>query len=84
MTVDLLGNRYLSMKTSDTPRHIPKLAEVRDEVVKAWKLQKAAKLALKHAEEVAKKAAESGGSLSDYFADDKSTARWSAPIRFHG
>ena len=73
VTVDLLGNRYLSMKTSDAPRHIPTLAEVRNDVVKAWKLRKASELALKHAEGVAQKASESGSSLTDHFADDKST-----------
>ncbi len=72
LTVDLLGNRYLSMKTGDTPRRVPTLAEVRDQVVQAWKLRKAAEAALKHAEELTKKIGDSGTSLSDYFADDKS------------
>ena len=71
-TFDLDGNRYLSMKTSDTPGRVPTLAEVRDDVVKAWKLQKAAELAEKHAQEVAKKIQESGSTLSDYFTDDSS------------
>jgi hypothetical protein len=70
-TFDLDGNRYLAMKTSDTPARVPTLDEVRDEVVLAWKMQKASELALKHAEEVAKKAQASGTWLADYFADNK-------------
>jgi hypothetical protein len=71
-TFDLDGNRYLSMKTSDTPGRVPTLAEVRDDVAKAWKLQKAAELAEKHVQEVAKRIQESGSTLSDYFTDDPS------------
>jgi hypothetical protein len=71
-TMDVFGNRYIVMKTSDTPRRVPKLDEIRDEVVRAWKKEQASKLALKHAEEVAKKAQESGSPLADYFADDQS------------
>ena len=52
------GNHYVVMKTSDTPAAVPPLSEMRDEVVKAWKLQKAAELAEKNAQELAKKAEE--------------------------
>lgn len=72
ITVDLDGNRYVVMKTSDTPARVPKLEEVRAEVIKAWKRQKAAELALKRAEELAKKAQEAKSSLKNFFADDKS------------
>jgi hypothetical protein len=68
---DLDGNRYLALKSSDTPGKVPTLDEVRDEVVRAWKMQQAAELALKHAEEVAQKAQASGSWLGDYFANDK-------------
>lgn len=74
LTMDLLGNRYLSMKTSDTPGRVPTLKEVRNEVVRAWKLKKAGEDALKRAKEVAQKANDSGAPLSDFFADDKSVA----------
>jgi hypothetical protein len=68
-TVDIDGNRYISLKTSDTPGRVPKLDEVRADVVRAWKLQKAADLALKDAQAQAKKAQESGSPLTDFFAD---------------
>lgn len=71
-TEDLDANRYLAMKTSDTPRRVPALAEVRDDVVRAWKLQKAADLALKRAKEFAKKAQDAKATLGDAFADEKS------------
>jgi hypothetical protein len=71
-TEDIDGNRFLVMKMSDTPGRIPELAEVRDEVVRAWKLQKAAELAKKRAEELAKKAQEAKGPLSQALADNQS------------
>ena len=40
--------------------------------MRAWKLRKAGELAIKRAEELAKKAQTSGASLEDAFADDKS------------
>jgi hypothetical protein len=70
-TLDIDGNRYVVIKMSDTPARVPTLAEVRNEVVHAWKLQKAAELAKKHAEELAKKAKDSKEPLSKVFADDK-------------
>ncbi len=70
-TVDIDGNRYIAMKMSDTPAKTPTLAEVKDEVIKAWKLEKASELAKKHAEEYAKKAEENKTPLANFFADDK-------------
>ncbi len=69
LTVDIDGNRYVVMKTSDTPGKVPTLAEVRAEVVKAWKQQEAAKLAEKAADEMAKKAQTSKQPLPEFFAD---------------
>ena len=57
-TVDMDGNRYVSIKMSDTPARVPTLNEVRADVVAAWKKQKASELAMKRAEELAKKAKE--------------------------
>jgi hypothetical protein len=71
-TVDVDGNRYIAMKISDTPGKTPTLADVRDDVVKAWTRMKAAELAEKHAQEIAKKVQESKSSLANYFADDQS------------
>lgn len=69
-TVDIDGNRYVAMKTSDTPGKVPTLAEVRAEVVKAWKQQEAAKLAEKAADEMAKKAQDAKQPLPQFFADN--------------
>lgn len=71
-TYDLDNNRYLSMKTQDLSGRVPARDEVRDQVVRAWKLREAGKLALKRAEQLAKDAQGRGGSLADVFADDKS------------
>jgi hypothetical protein len=67
-TVDIDGNRYVAMKTSDTPDRVPEFAEVKDDVLRAWKQQQAAELALKHADEQVKKAKEAGSTLADFFA----------------
>jgi hypothetical protein len=69
-TEDIDANRYLAMKMSDVPGRIPELAEVRDDVVRAWKLGQAAQLAHRRAEELAKKAQEAKGSLSDALATE--------------
>jgi hypothetical protein len=71
-TVDIDGNRFIAMKLSDTPGKVPTLAEVKGEVVKAWKKQQAEELAKKHAEEFAKKAEEAKTPLASFFADNKS------------
>jgi hypothetical protein len=71
-SLDIDGNRFVSMKLSDTPDRVPTLAEVKGEVIKAWKKQQAAKLAQKHADEFAKKAEEAKTPLAAYFADNKS------------
>jgi hypothetical protein len=68
LTVDIDGNRYIVMKTSDAPGRVPELKDIRDEVVRAWKLREAAKFALKDAEKQAKAANESTTSLTDFFA----------------
>ena len=71
-TQDLDGNRYLAMKISDTPGRIPTLEEKREEVVLAWKMQKAAERAQKHAEDLAKQAQEANKPLADFFAGNQS------------
>jgi len=72
LTFDLDNNRYVAMKIDDVPGKVPTLNEVRDQVVRAWKLRQAGELALKRAEVLAKKAQSTGASLEDAFADDKS------------
>jgi hypothetical protein len=69
-TYDLDNNRYLAMKTDDIAGKVPKLDEVREKVIRAWKIRKAGELAQKKAEELAKKAQETGASLTDTFVDD--------------
>jgi hypothetical protein len=71
-TYDLDNNRYLVMKTDDIPGKVPKLDEVREKVIRAWKIRKAGELAQKKAEERAKYAQERGASLTDTFVDDPS------------
>jgi hypothetical protein len=68
LTVDVDGNRYISMKTSDTPASVPKFDDIKAEVARAWKMQKASEFALKAAEKDAKAAQESGSSLVDFFS----------------
>jgi hypothetical protein len=67
-TQDRAANRFIAMKISDTPGHEPKLAEVRSDVMRAWKLQKAAELAEKFATDEAKKAQAAGSPLGAFFA----------------
>lgn len=69
-TVDADKNRYIVMKKSDAPAHVPTLAEVPDEVVKAWKAEQASKLAEQRAKELAKKARESKAPLTTALAND--------------
>ena len=47
--------QYIFWKTDDRQAYIPELPEVRDEVIAAWKTQKARKLAADEAEKIAKK-----------------------------
>ncbi len=70
-SVDVDGNRFVVMKTADTPGRVPKLADVKDDVVRAWKLQQAAGLASKRAEKLAKEAEQAGTPLTEFFADEK-------------
>ncbi|MGD9634964.1 MAG: hypothetical protein AB7G28_04055 [Pirellulales bacterium] len=74
LTQDLDANRFVAMKTSDTPGKIPTLAEVRQQVIDAWKLREAGKLALKKAEELAKAANDKGGSITDAIAGESNLA----------
>lgn len=70
LSYDLDGNRYLSMKMENTPENVPELDDVRSEVVLAWKLREAAKLAEERAKQLAKEAKENGLPLADIYADN--------------
>ena len=68
---DTLGDRYLARKLSDEPAHIAPLSEVRDQVVRAWKIEKARPLARKAAEEYAAKLRSEGGMIKSLTVDDR-------------
>ena len=70
-TADIDGNRYILVKTSDTPARVPTLDEIRADVIKVWKKQKASEMALQHADELAKKAQEAKMPLTTMFESDK-------------
>ena len=66
-----LGERYLVRKVADEPAHLADLGEVREEVVRAWKREKARELARKAAEDLAAKVKSQGGQLKDLTVDGK-------------
>jgi hypothetical protein len=68
---DILGDRYLVRKVADIPAHVPDLKDVHDEVVLAWKLDKARPLAQKAAEELAAKVKSEGGQFKDLMVGDR-------------
>ncbi|WP_435010105.1 hypothetical protein P12x_001332 [Tundrisphaera lichenicola] len=68
---DIVGDRYLARKIEDNPAHVAPLDEVRNEVVQAWKVEKARPLARKAAEEYAAKLKESGGQIKDLTVDGR-------------
>ncbi|TWT36290.1 periplasmic folding chaperone [Posidoniimonas corsicana] len=62
-------NFYLVMKIEAVEESEPTLDDIRDEVVAAWKHEKAAELALAKAKELAKEATDAGRSLEDLFGN---------------
>ena len=60
---------FIVSKISDTPGRVPKLADVKAEVVKAWKQQQAAELAQKDADKYAKEAQAANTPLTNFFAE---------------
>lgn len=64
---DLSGDWYLVQKTEVTPYRIPDFEQVRAEVLEAWKLKEAAKLAEARAKELANQLNESGQSFDEFF-----------------
>jgi SurA N-terminal domain len=61
---DSFDRRYLLWKVEDLPAHIPTLAEIRSDVVRAWKVEKARPLAEKAAEALAEEARKKDGDLT--------------------
>jgi len=70
LSYDSESNGYIVIKTKSTPYRVPKLEEIRAQVVRSWKLQKAADLAMERAKEIAEKAEPQGLSLKDYLAGE--------------
>lgn len=68
MTFDSQNNVYLILVTKRYEGEEPELADVRDDVVAAWKRTKAAELALEKAKALAAEASESGKPLKDFLA----------------
>lgn len=67
---DFLGNRYLFWKTNEVNEFVPTFEQVKDQVVREWKLREARKLARTHAEELASRAREAKKPLKEVFAGD--------------
>jgi hypothetical protein len=67
---DFFGSRYLFWKIAETKEFIPTFEQMKDEVVRAWKLREARKLALARAEELANRARSEKKSLKEVFAGD--------------
>lgn len=68
---DPLQRRYLVRKMSDQPARLPELKEVRDAVVRAWKIEKARPEAEKAAKAYADKVKAAGGQIKDAVVDGK-------------
>ncbi len=64
---DLDANYYLVTKVEDVPEKVPAFDEVRSEVLQAWKVREAAKLALQRAEKLAAEAQKAGDTLGTFF-----------------
>ena len=60
---DLTGRRYLVWKVADEPARVPDFADVKSQVARAWKLEKARSLAEKDAQAFADKVREAKGAI---------------------
>jgi peptidyl-prolyl cis-trans isomerase D len=66
---DVLDRAYLAWKTEDLLPETPPLKAIRDEVVRAWKVEQARPLAKKAAEDLAKQAQANDGDLRNAAGD---------------
>jgi hypothetical protein len=71
ISVDLQGNGYLFWKINDTPESASSLddKDVRQQVIRAWKLMKARELAFKEAQRLVEAASKTGVTLEKAFPD---------------
>ena len=67
------GSGYLVWKTAEREEYVPELAEIRDEVVQAWKRVEARELALERAKQLAAEAEEKNQPLTEVFPDRQVT-----------
>ena len=68
---DPIGDHFLVRKLKDEPAHIAPLAEVREQVVRAWKVAQARPLARKAAEDYAKQLRTEGGTIKNLTVDNR-------------
>ena len=68
---DPLGRRYLLRKTEDIAPHVASLEEIHDQVVRAWKREKARPLARKAADDLAARIKAQGGQIKELSIDNR-------------
>ena len=69
--VDRTGRRYLVRKLEDVEAHVPPLAEIKPEVVLAWKSERAKDLAKAAAKTLAARIEKDGGKLPEGLVDGR-------------
>jgi hypothetical protein len=74
------GNKYLAWKVGEKTEYVPKLDEVRAEVVRAWKLIEARKLAEAEAKRIAAKAKKMALPLDKALGDEGLPVLFSPPF----
>jgi len=68
---DSLGRKYLVRKTEDIAPHTVPLEDIRDQVVRAWKREKARPMALKAAQELAERLKTQSGQIKELSIDNR-------------
>ena len=68
---DPIGDHFLARKLKDEPAHIAPPSEVREQVVRAWKVAQARPVARKAAEDYAKQLRTAGGTIKDLTVDGR-------------
>ena len=71
---------FIYWREEVVPESVPALAEIREEVVRAWKMKQALPLARAKAEQLAKQAGEAGKPLSEVFTDNAAKVIKSNPF----
>jgi hypothetical protein len=74
------GNKYLAWKIGETEEKVPELDEVRDEVITAWKLIEARKLAEAEAKRIAEIAKKAGVPLDKALGEEGLSVLFSQPF----